>query len=1452
MKVLMQGKQGREKGRENSTRLLVLATVLTLALALCSIALAEVPSFIGITENQLFTAPEDSAFELYVHATDPEDEAPYVISYSESSNNPKNLTTFNMATLNDTAALINFTPNNDNVLENGTAYIFFLIVEDNASERNTTRIYINVTNTNDPPNISEFAPSNLNVSMLENNTAGFLFNASSSDPDVPYGDIINATWFYDSTVQTNDDSFNLTTDFCAAGIHNVTLIVNDTAGLTDVVEWNLTVNNTNRLPAYNESTPIQNYTWSEDSNNTNLFNATDYFYDFDYLECGDTNKDNITFITTGNINIEIIVENDTFNVSFYVQDNWFGTEEVTFYINDTYNTTNSTNVVVLNVTNINDAPVLADPGNQTAWANARFNLLLNGSDEDIYIDATIDTLEYGENISGVLSVFSLNTSSGLINFTPQDSDTGEYFINLTVNDTSAETDWVVINLTIYANKVPYILSVANESTDENSFYQVIVHGVDEENHTLNITSNFTSWSGTALNSSAFNFSFTPNDADVGVHDILLTVADMPGSTNTSMMQLTVTDQNNAPVLATIADQVVRAGKNFSLLVTATDGDSDDMTFRDNATLFNISTFDPSGGIGYINFTTATEDIGNHSINITVNDTVGAEDSQIFNLEIVPNRKPAIDPIATPQNATTYIIFGLLVTASDPDDDELNFTSNFTAFTVDHLNTTAANFTYTFSSSETGLINITIIVNDSSDARANTSFILNITHVNNAPAFIGGTENRTFVENVSELFVVAASDADNETLTFSTNTSAFNITAINDTAANFTFNPHVYGTGTITVIFNVTDGYEWAEEYLNFTTITNTAPDFNYTLPSNTTLEINENQSIDFNITATDTDGHNFTYLWQFALRNETTRGWCAEYDGTSIATCQENNRSIACEWDGSSSCVVNESTLSFETHATTNNYTFAPNFTQAGNYSVWILLNDSYNGNASFYWNLSVRDQNMAPRFGIMEHVTYDDFSGGVINFTNISTDGLVSLGLESAYSSSGTYRSASIDIGPDTYFLFGNITWTAHQPAGTNITLATRTSTASGSGFGDYSGIYHESPANITSLPREYLQYRAIFRTDDTSFGPNLTSVQVGYSIANLEIAGPAFWIDLDDFFSDPDGDDALAYSVTGNSSITVAIGSGNAITLTPASGFTGSETMIFNASDGVAFAESNPVKITVTESESTSTATVSGGGGGGSTSITITKKVETNTTQNVTELLSIELVSPGLVTIYENSSMTVPVILENSGEQPLVGITLGVQSAVEELELSLGQRSFAMLAPGERRETTLTITPYQVYGTYEVTVTATVDEPPFEDTATFFINSLAMGEHNASQINTRIDFARDLFTNNAICLELNELVDHAAAALESGDMQNALSLVNQAIEGCSYLISESRGLLEPSRERNILGAAIGLISRYRWLGIVLLGAISAAFIIVAYVMRKARRQGRRRRRSEKTEGRE
>jgi hypothetical protein len=176
------------------------------------------------------------------------------------------------------------------------------------------------------------------------------------------------------------------------------------------------------------------------------------------------------------------------------------------------------------------------------------------------------------------------------------------------------------------------------------------------------------------------------------------------------------------------------------------------------------------------------------------------------------------------------------------------------------------------------------------------------------------------------------------------------------------------------------------------------------------------------------------------------------------------------------------------------------------------------------------------------------------------------------------------------------------------------------------------------------------------------------------------------------------------------------------------------------------------------------------------------------------IELVAPGFVDMYTNKTIYITIKLKNTWTTDINGIQLFASSpnisnisGKEELKMNFTKAFVAKLPIGAEVETTLILTNYRKEGPFEVIVSATVQEPKFNDSTSILISAVEQLSEG-DQVKVKVTFAKDLLSENSVCRELNELLDRAQAAAEQSSFDEALKLVDGVINGCKYLMEEEQ----------------------------------------------------------------
>lgn len=1260
---------------------------------------------------QTFILPEDSLYYYDFNVTVTE----ALVKYSSDAQDKG----FDVFILDNSTGRVNFTPLNDDV-----EYYSLTIISENRSDdadKVTITVRYNVTNTNDAPNITSYYSTDLVLSIAENSTQHFNFTAT--DDDTIHGDILNQTWYLNNTIVSTNMTYNYTPGFCDSGYYNITLIVNDTSNAIDSVMWNITVNNTLRPPVLNGT--IANVTWQEEANLVNNITLDNYFYDLDADECGSA-EENINYTVVGNTYINVTINVTTSNVSFYVPTDFFGVEIIYFIANDSYNTTRSNNIT-LNVTNVNDAPIL-NYSNLTTYENLYFYYDFNATDADNLYNPGTDILTYYDNSS----MFNISSSLGIINFTPLNGDVGYHPINISVDDGTVNVS-VIMYLNISPNNAPILAPIGNRNATELVYFRMNVSAFDADNDTLTFSSNFSRFDIFKFNASTANFSILPDDNDVGNYSVRITVTDDKGVSDFEIFNFSIINVNNPPILMNITNKTIRTDKQYSFNISATDPDNDNLTFYDNATFFNFIYVDRN--VELIQFTASSNDVGNHTVNISVSD--GTEnDSQLVIFFIVNNTAPVLAGIGnwTIQEDSR---FTLQINATDEDNDTLYFYANTTIFNFTTVNRTSALINFTPSQNDVGLHWINISVNDS-PLRDYEMVLFNITLVNDSPYFDPTIPNINATVGVMFYYDINATDEENDSLTYLENVTLFNMSNVTG-IINFT--PETADIGNYTVNFSVSDGLNTNWSVILFmVNPNNRAPNITSWIPKATIAFVNESFTILFNVTVDDPDGDTITYNW----------------------------------------------TRNLSTTVQTQSWLYTPNYHSAGIYNITVFVSDGLI-NISKSWILSINNTNRPIKYGIVNQSNQTHFTAGERYQVNLTSNpGNITLAKSDGtnYFSEGNFTSGVIDLGATTNLSIINISWKHNKPANTDVVFRISTSSSS-SGFPSFtqnSSVNFTNPNGTAFLgtSNRYIKYQAVLTTTDSTVTPSIEEVVIRYGISNFngrEDTVYLNYIDLDNFFTDLDNDDTITYNISDVDNIEVSIDGDNRVSLTPTSDWFGTSYMVVTASDGRVNVSSRNISLTFVDVSEPSTTTIvtvtsSGGGGGGGATRTVTRSLIINQSK------SFEIIVPQTVSIGVGGIIEVPISIINNEDFILEGITLEANSNRSDLEISLDKTYIQSLEPEAKSDATLTIEGIEKHGSFNVEVKAKVSNPVLEDSARIAISVL-------ENISSKISYVRDFVSLNPECIELNELIIKAQEKLQNFEYAEAELLLDDAINNCKYLIS-------------------------------------------------------------------
>lgn len=229
---------------------------------------------------------------------------------------------------------------------------------------------------------------------------------------------------------------------------------------------------------------------------------------------------------------------------------------------------------------------------------------------------------------------------------------------------------------------------------------------------------------------------TPGRPDVGVTTgIVISVSDGTTSTSTAPFSIEVLPaENRAPRISGTARSTVRVGEQYEFAPVADDPDGDVLAFSiSNRPAW--ASFDTSSG--RLSGVPGRGDTGfGDNIVITVSDGTTTTSTPAFRIEVqrAANRAPTIAG-SPPRSATVGQAYSFTPTASDPDDDALNFTiSNRPAWAA--FDARSGRLSGTPAGGDVGTtVGITISVSDGESGAALEAFSLTVLQTSNGSSII---------------------------------------------------------------------------------------------------------------------------------------------------------------------------------------------------------------------------------------------------------------------------------------------------------------------------------------------------------------------------------------------------------------------------------------------------------------------------------------------------------------------------------------------------------------------------------------------------------------------------------------------------------------------------------------------------------------------------------------------
>jgi C4-type Zn-finger protein len=254
------------------------------------------------------------------------------------------------------------------------------------------------------------------------------------------------------------------------------------------------------------------------------------------------------------------------------------------------------------------------------------------------------------NTSSSLFPTSINSSGGF-SWTPKEQDVGSHTVTVYVSDSSGHSATAIQGLTVGAMATATITSLSPFGTITPR--QPVTFNVTATGFTIPVfTVSDSIWGSSIGNNninSSGNFSWTPNQNDVGIHTLTIRVTD-PNGNSAKVNQDIVVSNAQIKISSITPGLVNNVSQPFTLYASTTGLTSPTFAIQDSFSGTTLSTKNINSS-GILSWTPIKTDVGAHYIGIHAGDSAGNTADTAITLTVYPNT--ITDPlIVAPKIATT--------------------------------------------------------------------------------------------------------------------------------------------------------------------------------------------------------------------------------------------------------------------------------------------------------------------------------------------------------------------------------------------------------------------------------------------------------------------------------------------------------------------------------------------------------------------------------------------------------------------------------------------------------------------------------------------------------------------------------------------------------------------------------------------------------------------------------
>jgi hypothetical protein len=254
-----------------------------------------------------------------------------------------------------------------------------------------------------------------------------------------------------------------------------------------------------------------------------------------------------------------------------------------------------------------------------------------------YDSSDDDQGEISWHLTTNASWLGINSTTGELRGTPTGLYVGDYIVNIVVDDGNGGQDWTEFILTVTdLNDPPLIINsdITTAFEDEEYFIDYNATDIDYVNETFN-WSLHTDASWLTIDENTGILQGIPNNSDVGVYHVNVTVKDANGSMSFHYFNLEVI--NRPPTILTIKDTTeIDEDRKYLVDYSCDDDEQGDITWHLET---NASWIFIDNNTGILSGVPVNKDVGKQWVNVSVDDGNGGIDWHNFTVRVNNTNDP---------------------------------------------------------------------------------------------------------------------------------------------------------------------------------------------------------------------------------------------------------------------------------------------------------------------------------------------------------------------------------------------------------------------------------------------------------------------------------------------------------------------------------------------------------------------------------------------------------------------------------------------------------------------------------------------------------------------------------------------------------------------------------------------------------------------------------------------